>query len=295
MQTAAGCVAPPRLGCKRERQVALQLVELRGKWVRSGNTSGVAQRRSELMNGWLLAGTTFLASAVEAVEALTIVLAVGYTRTWSSSLWGAATGFITLLAIVALAGPAIVAYVPLAALKLAIGVFLLVFGLAWLRKAILRYSGRKALHDEEAIYGRSVEKLQSAVPTGSHDRVGFATSFNAVLLEGLEVAVIVLTFGSTAPAGFWWSGIGAIGAVIIVVVAGFVVRKPFGRIPENTMKFAVGIMLTSFGTLWAGEGLGIAWWGADLSLLWIVATFLAVSGAAVTFSQRRLRAGEARP
>jgi uncharacterized membrane protein len=239
------------------------------------------------MTGWLLAGTTFLASAVEAIEALTIVLAVGYTRTWSSALAGAAWGFISLLAIVALAGPAIVVFVPLAALKFAVGVFLLLFGLAWLRKSILRYSGRKALHDEEAIYARNVATLQGAPRADGRDRVGFATSFNAVLVEGLEVALIVLTFGSTAPAGFWWSGLGAIAAVVFVVAAGFVVRKPFGRIPENTMKFAVGIMLTSFGALWAGEGLGIAWWGGDISLVWIAATFLVVSAAAVAIGKRR--------
>ena len=239
------------------------------------------------MNGWLLSGTTFLASAVEAIEALTIVLAVGYTRSWHSSLTGAAWGFVVLIAIVVLLGPAIATFVPLAALKLVVGIFLLFFGLAWLRKAILRYSGRKALHDEDAIYLRNVAALQAISSSGSRDRIGFATSFNAVLLEGLEVAVIVLTFGSSESYGFVWSGIGALAAVGIVMVAGFIVRKPFGRIPENTMKFAVGIMLTSFGTLWAGEGLHVNWWRADLSLVWIVATYLFVSAVTVRFAKRR--------
>ena len=238
------------------------------------------------MSGWLLSGTTFLASAVEAIEALTIVLAVGYTRSWRSSLAGAAWGSAALLAIVVLLGP-IIRVIPLAALKVGVGIFLLLFGLAWLRKAILRYSGRKALHDEEAIYARNVAALRSAGDPGAKDRVGFATSFNAVLLEGLEVAVIVLTFGSSAADGFWWSGAGAIAAVALVIVAGFAVRKPFGRIPENTMKFAVGVMLTSFGTLWTGEGFGIAWWYDDLSLLWIVATYVFVSAATIAIAKRQ--------
>lgn len=239
------------------------------------------------MNGWLLAGTTFLASGVEAVEALTIVLAVGYTRSWRSALSGAAWGFAALFGIIVVIGPAIVTFVPLAALKLIVGVFLLLFGLAWLRKAILRYSGRKALHDEEAIYARNVAALRAAEPATARDPLGFATSFNAVLLEGFEVAVIVLTFGSSASAGFWWSGLGAIAAVLLVAASGFVVREPFGRIPENTMKFVVGIMLTSFGTLWAGEGLHITWRGADFSLIWIVAAFLCVSVALIAVARRR--------
>ena len=247
------------------------------------------------MNGWLLAGTTFLASGVEAIEALTIVLAVGYTRSWRSSLSGAAWGFAALVGIILLLGPAIVTFVPLTALKLVVGVFLLLFGLAWLRKAILRYSGRKALHDEEAIYARHVAALEAAGPAFGRDRIGFATSFNAVLLEGLEVAVIVLTFGSSASAGFWWSGLGAIVAVLLVVGAGFAVRKPFGRIPENTMKFVVGIMMTSFGALWAGEGLHIRWWRDDLSILWIVAAFLFVSAATIGVARRQsLPSAEAR-
>jgi uncharacterized membrane protein len=239
-----------------------------------------------MMSGWLLAGTTFLASAVEAVEALTIVLAVGYTRSWRAALSGAGWGIVALVAIVVLLGPAIVAFVPLALLKVAVGVFLLLFGLAWLRKAIMRYSGRKALHDEESIYARNVATLEGAGPKDKMDRVGFATSFNAVLLEGLEVAVIVLTFGSSARDGFLWSGIGAIIAVLVVVGAGYAVRKPFGRVPENTMKFIVGIMLTSFGTLWAGEGLGIAWWHGDVSLAWIVCLFVLVSAATIAVARR---------
>jgi len=238
------------------------------------------------MNGWLLASTSFLASAVEAVEALTIVLAVGVTRSWRSSLTGAGWGLLTLTAIVLALGPAIVTYVPFAALKIAIGIFLLVFGLAWLRKAILRYSGRKALHDEAAIYAREVRALRNAPAIPGSDRLGFATAYNAVLLEGLEVAVIVLTFGASSAAALRWAGLGALLAVLAVVAAGVALRKPFSRVPENTLKFVVGIMLTSFGTFWSGEGLGIAWWGGDLSLPFIIAVYLAVSAATIAAARR---------
>jgi uncharacterized membrane protein len=240
------------------------------------------------MNGWLIAGTTFLASAVEAVEALTIVLAVGVTQSWRASLTGAAWGFGVLVAIVVVLGPAIVTFIPLAALRLAIGVFLLLFGLAWLRKAILRYSGRKALHDEAAIYAQSIATLRG------DERAGQATAFNAVLLEGLEVAVIVVTFGSSAPRGWWWSAGGALAALVLVSAVGFALRTPLSRVPENALKFTVGIMLTSFGTLWTGEGVGIAWWRDDLSLAWIIPAFLAVSGATIGLAKRgRTRVAEA--
>jgi uncharacterized membrane protein len=172
-----------------------------------------------MTSSWLLAGTAFLAAAVEAVEALTIILAVGYTRSWRSALSGASWGIVALVAIVALLGPAIVTFVPLAFLKIAIGVFVLLFGLGWLQKAILRYSGRKALHDEASIFARNVAILEQARSVNGLDRIGFATSFNAVLLEGLEVAVIVLSFGSSQAGGFVWSGIGAISAVLLVAGA----------------------------------------------------------------------------
>lgn len=233
------------------------------------------------MNTWILAGTSFLASGVEAVEALTIVLAVGFSRSWKASLSGAAWASAALAAIVLILGPAIVTYVPLRTLKAGVGIFLLLFGLAWLRKAILRYGGRKALHDEDAIYAREVAELR-----GGDYRTAFLTSFNGVLLEGLEVAVIVLTFGASSASGFWWAALGAAAAVAVVIAAGVAARKPLANVPENTMKFVVGIMLTSFGTFWSGEGLGIAWWRDDLSLAWIVALFVAVSAAGV-FALRR--------
>jgi uncharacterized membrane protein len=238
------------------------------------------------VNGWLLASTSFLASAVEAVEALTIVLAVGMTRSWRSALSGAGWALATLAAIVIIFGPAIVRYVPFAALEIVVGLLLLIFGLAWLRKAILRYSGRKALHDEEAIYAREVRALRGAPVTGTSDRLGFVTAYNAVLLEGLEVAVIVLTFGASSAAALRCAGLGAALAVLAVGGAGVALRRPLRRVPENLLKFIVGVMLTSFGTFWSGEGLGIAWWRGDWSLPLIVAAYVGVAGATIVAARR---------
>ncbi|MEA2665224.1 MAG: hypothetical protein QOI11_2168, partial [Candidatus Eremiobacteraeota bacterium] len=206
------------------------------------------------MNGWLLAGTTFLASGVEAVEAMTIVLAVGVAVSWRVAFRGAGLALLALVAIVAVFGP-LLHLVPLAALKLAIGVLLALFGLAWLRKAILRYAGRKALRDEDANYAREVRDLRAAEAARRGDRVGAAVAFKAVLLEGLEVAVIVVTFGAASSAALGWAATGALVAVLAVVLLGLALRRPASRVPENAMKFAVGIMLVSFGTFWAGEGL----------------------------------------
>jgi len=239
---------------------------------------------------WLLAGTTFLASAVEAVEALTIVLAVGLTRSWRASLSGAFWAFVVLAAICAILGPAIVTFVPLGSLRLIVGIFLILFGLAWLRKAILRYSGRKGLHDEEAIFARSEAEMRAAGKPLGRDTLGFATSFKAVLLEGLEVAVIVVTFGAQATNGFWIAGAGALVAVLLVIALGIALRKPAARVPENTMKFVVGVMLTSFGTFWTGEGLGIAWWHDDLSILALALGYAAVSAACIASARRTDRA-----
>lgn len=244
------------------------------------------------MNGWLLAGTTFLASGVEAVEAMTIVLAVGVARSWRTAWQGAALGLLVLAAIVAVLGP-LLRFVPLDDLKLAIGVLLALFGLAWLRKAILRYAGRKAMRDEDAAYEREVHSLraaEAALDERHGDRVAVATAFNAVLLEGLEVAVIVVTFGAASSAALGWATAGAALAVLAVLALGFALRRPASRVPENAMKFVVGIMLTSFGTFWTGEGLGIAWWRADLSLLVLVLGYLAVSGALIAAARRPLAA-----
>jgi uncharacterized membrane protein len=239
------------------------------------------------VNGWTLAGTSFLASAVEAVEALTIVLAVGVTRSWPVALRGTAFALLVLALIIALFGP-LLHLIPIDQLKLVVGIVLMLFGLAWLRKATLRYAGRKALKDEDAAYAREVSALRAAEETQA-DWIGLVTSFKAVLIEGLEVAIIVVTFGAASSAALGWSAAGAGAAVLVVIALGLALKAPAARVPENAMKFVVGIMLTSFGTFWTGEGLGIAWWGADLSLLLLAAFYLAVSAVLVASARVRGR------
>jgi Ca2+/H+ antiporter, TMEM165/GDT1 family len=202
----------------------------------------------------------FLASLVEAVEALTIILAVGVTRQWRSALYGAFAGLVVLIAVVAVFGTAIVLFVPIDGLRIVIGGLLLIYGLQWTCKAILRASGAKALHDEELIYQREVKRLreEAPVPATGIDGVSFAVSFKGVLLEGLEVAFIVITFGSSAGA-LGASAVGAVVACLAVAAVGVIVHRPLSRVPENGLKYVVGIMLISFGTFWAGEGIGIEW------------------------------------
>ena len=225
------------------------------------------------MHPLLLAVTAFVASAVEAVEAVTIVLAVGYTQGWNAALRGAAWACVALAVIIGITGPALVHFVPLGALQLVIGVFLVLFGFTWLRKAIWRACGRKALHDESATYAREVQTLSES----GAKRIGFATSFNGVFIEGLEIAVIVITLGAAAGGRFAWASAGAAAAALAVIAVAVVLRRPFSRVPENTMKFVVGIMLVSFGTYWTGEGLGIAWPLHDLTVLAIIGIYVLAS------------------
>jgi uncharacterized membrane protein len=229
----------------------------------------------------------FLASAVEMVEALTIVLAVGVTRGWRSTLVGVGGAGLALAAVVGALGPA-VALVPINALRLAVGSLLLVFGLQWLRKAMLRASGFKALHDEDAIYKRELAEAQQA---GSDLRAGldwysFTLSFKGVFLEGLEVVFIVLTFGSARSGGIAIAAAAAAVALVIVAITGVIVRTPLTRVPENTLKFAVGLMLTTFGTFWSAEGAGVSWPGSDAALPAILCVFLLVSVALVKALRR---------
>jgi uncharacterized membrane protein len=219
----------------------------------------------------LLALGTFLASAVEAVEALTIVLAVGVTRGWPSVRLGIVAAGAALAALVAVLGPGL-RLIPIDALRLVVGAFLLVFGMQWLRKAILRAAGYKALHDEDAAYRRQVHEAMAAgdAPRAGVDWYSFTVSFKGVFLEGVEVVFIVLTFGS-APGALPLAVGGAAVAVAMVAAAGFLANRPLSRVPENTMKFAVGLMLTTFGTFWAGEGLGVDWPGSDGAILVILA------------------------
>jgi len=235
----------------------------------------------------LLVLSVFLASAVEMVEALTIVLASGISRGWRSSLTGVGVALVVLAAIVAALGPAL-AVIPLDALRLAVGSLLLVFGLQWLRKAILRASGFKALHDEDAIFARELAEAQTAErgADAGFDWYGFTLSFKGVLLEGLEVAFIVLTFGTTQHR-IGLAALGAGVAVVLVAAVGVAVRAPLARVPENWMKFAVGIMLTSFGTFWSAEGAGAHWPGSDASLLGVIGFTIAASAALVAVLRRR--------
>jgi uncharacterized membrane protein len=231
---------------------------------------------------WAVLAAAFLASAVEFVEAFTIVLVVGVTINWRSALAGTAGAVVALVALVGVFGTALVRYVPLEALRFAVGVLLVLFGLKWLKKAILRYSGLKAMHDEEAIYEEQLAEMRAR---GEHhqqrvDPFGVATSFKSVLLEGLEVAFIVITFGSAADnigMAIW----GALAACVLVALVGTLIRAPLQRVPENTLKFVVGIMLTSFGTFWGGEGIGISWWREDIFLPILIVFYLIVAGALI--------------
>lgn len=233
------------------------------------------------MSGLALFLAVFLACAVEAVEATTIVLAAGTGREWRSAGLGAGSGVLALGVIVAALGPALTA-VPLRSLRLVVGALLLVFGLQWLRKAILRGAGLKALHDEDEIFRRELAAA-AAAPVQRRGRVGdwyaFTLSFKGVLLEGLEVAFIALTFGSNQH-DVPLAAIAAAAAVVLVAGAGFAVRAPLSRVPENTMKFVVGVMLTGFGTFWGAEGAGARWPGNDAALL-VVVPLIAAFGLAL--------------
>jgi uncharacterized membrane protein len=231
----------------------------------------------------------FLASAVEMVEALTIVLAVGITRGWRSALVGMAAATVALAAIVAALGPAL-HRVPIDALRLAVGFLLLAFGLQWLRKAILRASGFKPLHDEDEIFARELEEARLAgheVHAGL-DWYSFVLSFKGVLLEGLEVAFIVITFGSTQ-GNIPLAAAAAGSALVIVVGAGALVRAPLSRVPENTMKFSVGVMLTTFGIFWGAEGAGVHWPGGEPALLGVLG-FVVVTSLGLVHLLRRQHA-----
>lgn len=221
------------------------------------------------------------------VEALTIVLAMGVTRGWRAALTGAGVAVIALAAIVAALGPALTV-IPIEGLRLVVGALLLVFGLQWLRKAILRASGWRALRDEDAVYAREAAAAQAAPheQRAGLDWYGFTVSFKGVLLEGLEVAFIVLTFGSTQ-GSIALATVGAAAALVLVLVAGIVVRGPLSRVPENTLAFAVGIMLTTFGIFWGAEGAGVDWPGDDASLPGVLAFVVLVSFGYVTMLRRR--------
>jgi uncharacterized membrane protein len=239
---------------------------------------------------WSLAAATFAASLVEMVEALTIVLAMGMTRSWRSTLWGVISALVALALFTAAAGYALANWLPEAALQLTIGTLLLIFGLQWLRKAILRSSGRKAMHDEAEIFAEEVAAARAA---GTERRLGldwfsFVVSFKGVFLEGVEVVFIVITFGLNAD-DMPVAVLGAVSAVVVVLALAIVIRTPLTKVPENTLKYGVGLLLATFGTFWAIEGLGIfsdsghslEWPGSDLVLLALLLGWFALSRALV--------------
>ena len=237
---------------------------------------------------WSLFIAVFLACVVEAVEATTIILAAGTARDWRSALTGMTTALVVLVAIVAALGPAVSA-LPLRELRLVVGALLLIFGLQWLRKAILRASGRKALHDEEDLYRTHLADAQAAPARrfGSvPDWYAFTLSFKGTLLEGLEVVFIALTFGSNAR-DIPLAGLAAGCAVVLVAVVGVAVRAPLARVPENTLKFVVGIMLTAFGMFWGGEGAGAHWPGPSDAALLVLAPAIAVFAVGLVALLRR--------
>jgi uncharacterized membrane protein len=234
----------------------------------------------------LLFIAVFAACAVEGVEAVTIVLAAGLTRGWRSALAGVGAALAALAVLVAALGPALT-LLPIDVLRLVVGGLLLVFGLQWLRKAILRASGFKALHDEEAIFAAEIAAAEAGGPEGGGiDRYAFLLSFKGVLLEGLEVAFIVITLGSSEH-NVPLAALAAVAAVTLVAVAGFAARAPLSRVPENSLKYGVGVMLTAFGIFWGAEGAGATWPGGDAALPVLIAFTLAVSVALVASLRQR--------
>jgi uncharacterized membrane protein len=241
----------------------------------------------------VLVAAVFLASAVEMVEALTIVLAVGVTKGWRTALEGAAVALLVLAGLVILLGPTLIRLVPLTTLRLVVGALLLVFGLQWLRKAVLRSSGLKAKHDEDAIYAEQVAALSGPAPPTGRDTAGFVVAFKGVFLEGLEVAVIVVTLGSTShDLGLAATAAGA--AALVVCIAGLIVARQLSSVPENAMKTVVGLMLVSFGTFWVGEGVGVHWPGSDLAIPVLVAAYGLAAWALVAVLERSARERTAR-
>ncbi|MCW3032165.1 MAG: hypothetical protein QOK19_2215 [Solirubrobacteraceae bacterium] len=232
-----------------------------------------------------LAVSVFLASAVECVEALTIVLAVGSTRSWRSALAGVGAALVALAVVIAALGAGLSA-LPVDALRLIIGALLLLFGAQWLRKAVLRQAGRKALRDEDAAFREELDAAHTAErPAGEWDPYAFSIAAKGVLLEGLEVALIVVTFG----ADHHRTGLAAAAAgvaVLTVLLAGVAVRRPLARVPENLMKYAVGVLLSAFGIFWFAEGAGVSWPGGEAILLALIAAVLACSLLAVQLLRR---------
>ncbi|HZY61131.1 MAG TPA: hypothetical protein VFE38_01305 [Edaphobacter sp.] len=231
--------------------------------------------------GWAHTGTSviasFFASLVECVEALTVVLAVGSVRGWRSTLAGTVIAIALLLAIVAVLGK-VLAHIPLAIIQFVVGTLLLLFGLRWLRKAILRSARLLPLHNEEAAFQKSSMAMRTAHGiNASWDKVAFAAAFNITMLEGAEVVFIVIAIGAGSAEALLSASLGAAAALLTVIALGFMLHRPLARVPENTLKFAVGVLLSAFGTFWVGEGMHLAWPAADWSILMLVVAYFAVA------------------
>ena len=240
------------------------------------------------------AGAAFLAAAVECVEAATIVLAVGMVRGWRSALVGTALALIALFVIVLALGPAL-SQLPQHLLQSMVGLLLLLFGMRWLRKAVLRSAGVIALHDEDAIFRSESANLKLAAASARYgvDPVATATAFKAVLLEGVEVAFIVLAVSAGGPNLLLAASAGALAAAVLVAAAAVAVHRPLARVPENTLKFAVGVVISAFGIYWSGEGMGIDWPGHDLALVVIAAGLLATALLGVRLATQSTRSSGA--
>jgi uncharacterized membrane protein len=234
---------------------------------------------------WAHMGTSivasYLASLVECIEALTVILAVGTIRGWRSALVGTASAIAVLLLIVAALGKALT-HIPLPILQLVVGALLLLFGLRWLRKAILRSAGQIPLHDEQAIFAKQSAAFgQSAASATTWDKIAFAAAFNITMLEGTEVVFIVIAIGAGRTGMLLPASLGAVTALIVVTALGLMLHRPLSRVPENTLKFTVGVLLSAFGTFWVGEGMHIAWPAADWSILALIAAYLVLALALV--------------
>ncbi len=226
---------------------------------------------------WAHLGTSiiasFLASLVECVEALTVILAVGSVRGWRSALSGTATAIGVLLVIILAAGRALTR-VPLHIVQLIVGVLLVLFGLRWLRKAILRSAGLIALHDEEAAFAKNATAMRTSTGrTPGWDKLAFSAAFNITMLEGTEVVFIVIAIGAGGTGMLLPAGLGAVAALLVVIALGLMLHRPLAKVPENTLKFIVGVLLSAFGTFWVGEGLGLGWPGSDWSIPGLVAAY----------------------
>jgi uncharacterized membrane protein len=250
------------------------------------------------LSGVFLVLTTMLASGVEFVEALTIVLATGLTRGWRSALLGAVAAVLVLAAAVAVLGVSLARYIHIDALHLIVGTLLTIFGLQWLRKAVMRSAGLKALHDEDAIFSREVAELRAAetVEVAGLDWFGFVVAFKGTLLEGLEVVFIVISFGASA-GSLSLATVGASIAAVLVLLAGLLLHRPLSRVPENAMKYCVGLLLFTFGTFWTGEGIGIEWKLGEAMLPVLLLIYACASWGLVQVLRRRAvlvpRKGEA--